>query len=134
MKPLTPEIEYCRATVRVWERLRILYNAILLLPGVALIWRTLHLQKPTGRGSYPLGEPLELIATALAFGLGANICYCLGPYVEFVMTALGLPLSGERTRYFVFGLGVLLSISMIGLSWLYVEYYFVTPLVPSTGP
>jgi hypothetical protein len=77
---------------------------------------------------------LELIATALVFGLGANICYCLGPYVEFVMTALGFPLSGERTRYFVFGLGVLLSISMIGLSWLYAEYYFVTPLVPSTGP
>jgi hypothetical protein len=132
MKPLTPEIEYCRATVRVWERLRILYNMILLLPGVALIWRTVHLQKLTG--SYPLGEPLELIATALVFGLGANICYCLGPYVEFVMTALGFPLSGERTRYFVFGLGVLLSISMIGLSWLYAEYYFVTPLVPSTGP
>jgi len=76
---------------------------------------------------------LELIATALAFGLGANICYCLGPYVEGVMTALGLPLSGERTRYVVFGLGVLLSISMIGLPWLCVEYYFVTPLVPSTG-
>ena len=49
------------------------------------------------------------------------------------MTALGLPLSGERTRYFVFGLGVLLSISMIGLPWLCVECYFVTPLVPSTG-
>ncbi len=49
------------------------------------------------------------------------------------MTALGLPLSGERTRYFVFGLGVLLSISMIGLPWLCVECYFVTPLAPSTG-
>jgi hypothetical protein len=57
MKPLTLEIEYCRPTVRVWERLRILYNAILLLSGVALIWRTWHLQKLTG-GLLPSGRTL----------------------------------------------------------------------------
>ena len=57
MKLLTPEIEFCRATVKSWEKLRLLYNVILLLPGIALIWRIIHLQQvmkaanPRGWGS-----------------------------------------------------------------------------------
>lgn len=139
MKPLTPEIVYSRATVKAWERLRLLFNGILLLPGVALLLRTINLHAALeenheavfgGTGFYPSGDPLLLVAYAFIFGFVANICYCLGPYLEFVMSALGFPLTGQRTRYLVFGLGVLLSLAVMGLGWLYVEYYYVTSLVP----
>ena len=86
MKPLSPEIAYSRATVRSWERLRLIYNGILLVPGVLLIWRTLTLQATTENLSVvPIGGVVELIAQAVVFGVVANICYCLGPYVEFVL-------------------------------------------------
>ena len=139
MKPLTPEIEYCRATVKAWEKLRFLYNGILLLPGIALIVRTVHLQGVATAGNppgmeYPLRHPVELVAGAFAFGFGANLLYCLGPYAEFVMTALGFPMSGQRMRYFVFGLGVMLSLAVMSLPWLFVEYYFVSRLLPTPGP
>jgi hypothetical protein len=140
VKPLTPEIEYCRATVRKWERLRILYNIILLIPGVAVIWRILYLGNQMGLDHsmafdgniFPIGDPLELIASALTFGLVANICYCLGPYTEFVITALGFPISGARSRYLIFGIGVMISLGVVALPWVYVEYYVVSSLIP--GP
>lgn len=138
MKPLTPEIEYCRATVKSWERLRLIYNLILILPGIAIILRTISLQDQMMAGltpqdmHYPFGHPIELIAGGFVFGFGANLCFCLGPYAEFVITALGFPLSGQRGRYFMFGLGVMLSLSVIALPWLWVEFWFISPLIP--GP
>ena len=135
LKPLTPEIAYCRATVKGWERLRLLYNVILLVPGVLVLWRTLYLQDELiEKGlhivpAYPIAPPLELIALSVIFGFVANICYCLGPYLEFLMTAWGVPLTGRRSRYFSFGMGVMLSLVLIGLAWLYVEYFMVTPFI-----
>ncbi len=131
VKPLTPEVAYCRATVRAWERLRLLYNTILLIPGVLVIWRTLRLQEemmasaPPGSPA-PLVHPLGLTALAVVFGVVANICYCLGPYAEFVVTALGFPVTGERVRYFVFAMGVLLSLAVVGMTWLTIEFSFLS--------
>lgn len=62
----------------------------------------------------------------------ANICYCLGPYTEFVITALGFPISGARSRYLIFGIGVMISLGVVALPWVYVEYYVVSSLIP--GP
>ena len=140
MKPLTPEIEYCRATVKSWEKLRFLYNAILILPGIAIILRAIYLQDQfmeSGNLSmgeqYPIGHPIDLVASAFVFGFAANLCYCLGPYTEFVITALGFPISGQRSRYLLFGLGTMLSLAVLSLPWLWVEYYFVT-WVTDLGP
>ena len=72
------------------------------------------------------------MAFVFIFGFVANICYCLGPYAEFVLTALGFPVSGKRARWFLFGVGMLLSLALVSAAWLYVEYWYVTSLV--TGP
>ena len=132
MKPLTPEIEFCRATVKSWEKLRLLYNVILLLPGIALIWRIIHVQQvmmaanPPGMG-FPIMHPAEVVIGAFVFGFCANLCFCLGPYTEVVITALGFPLSARRIRYFIFGLGLILSLAVISVLWLLMELDFPGP-------
>lgn len=142
MKPFSPEIEYSRTTVRAWERLRLFYNLILVIPGGAILGRTFHLQSEfklaagtvLNQHAFPLAHPVELIALSFVFGFVANVCFCLGPYSEFVVTAIGYPLTGQRSRYFVFGLGVMLSLGVMALPWLYVEYFFVSSLIPAPAP
>ena len=126
MKALTPEIEFCRKTLKSWEKLRLLYNGILLFPGVALLWRILHLQgemgaqTPPGMG-FAIMHPGDLVIRAALFGICANICFCLGPYTEFIITALGFPLSARKIRYFLFGLGLMISLGIIMLVWVMLE-------------
>lgn len=117
--------------MRAWERLRLLYNTILLVPGVLVIWRTLRLQEEMVVSASPgspalLVHPLGLTALSVVFGVVANICYCLGPYAEFAITALGFPVTGERARYFVFAMGVLLSLAVMGMTWLTIEFSFLS--------
>lgn len=140
MKPLTPEIKYCRATVKAWERLRLYYNVLLVIPGIAIVLRVLHLQNEMAEtdpaalavsGVQAIGSPLLLVAYSFVFGFAANLCFCLGPYAEFVITALGFPITGQRTRFLIFGMGVTLSLGVMALPWLYAEYYFVSSLIPT---
>ena len=37
MKQLESEIEFCRRIMKSWEKLRLLYNGVLLFPGIALL-------------------------------------------------------------------------------------------------
>lgn len=135
MKLLTPEIEFCRATVKSWEKLRLLYNVILLLPGIALIWRIIHLQQvmmaenPPGMG-FPIMHPAKVVTGAFVFGFCANLCFCLGLYTEVVITALGFPLSTRRIRYFLFGLGLMISLGGIMLVWFMLELSSRFPAPP----
>jgi len=135
MKPLTPEIEFCRATVKSWEKLRLLYNGILLVPGIVLIWRIIHLQqvmmaeKPPGMG-FPIMHPAKIVIWAFVFGFCANLCFCLGLYTEVVITALGFPLSTRRIRYFLFGLGLMISLGSIMLVWFMLELSSRFPAPP----
>ncbi|MDG2486362.1 MAG: hypothetical protein P8M65_01505 [Roseibacillus sp.] len=135
MKALTPEIEFCRKTLKSWEKLRLLYNGILLFPGVALLWRILHLQgeadaqSPPGMG-FSFMDPVDLVVRAVLFGICANICFCLGPYTEFVITALGFPLSARRIRHFLFGAGLMISLGGIMLVWFMLELSSQFPAPP----
>ena len=135
MKPPAPEIEFCRATVKSWEKLRLLYNVILLLPGIALIWRIIHLQQvmmaenPPGMG-FPIMHPAKVVTGAFVFGFCANLCFCLGLYTEVVITALGFPLSTRRIRYFLFGLGLMISLGGIMLVWFMLELSSRFPAPP----
>ena len=135
MKALTPEIEFCRKTLKSWEKLRLLYNGILLFPGIALLWRILHLQEeadaqaPPGMG-FSIMDPVDLVVRAGLFGIGANICFCLGPYTEFIITALGFPLSARRIRYFLFGAGLMISLGVIMLVWFMLELSSGFPAPP----
>ena len=72
MKELESEVEFCRKTMKSWEKLRLLYNGVLLLPGIALLWRILHLQaermaqNPPGMG-FPIMDPGGPVCPCPAF-------------------------------------------------------------------
>ena len=87
--------------MKSWEKLRILYNGVLLLPGIALL-----------------------------FGVCANVCFCLGPYSEFIVTALGFPLTARKIRVLLFSLGLMMSLGIIILVWFLVEFSLSFPSPP----
>ena len=126
MKELESEVEFCRRTMKSWEKLRLLYNGVLLLPGIALLWRILHLQAermaqtPPGMG-FPIMDPVGLFIRTLLFGICANVCFCLGPYSEFIVTALGFPLTARKIRVLLFSLGLMMSLGIIILVWFLME-------------
>ena len=126
MKELESEVEFCRRIVKSWEKLRLLYNGALLFPGIVLLWRILHLQaermaqNPPGMG-FPIMDPVTLFISALLFGICANVCFCLGPYSEFIVTALGFPLTARKIRVLLFSLGLMMSLGIIMLVWFLME-------------
>jgi hypothetical protein len=88
-----------RSIVLRWERLRILYNLVLL--GLVLV--------PTG-GSFQLPSLRELPVLAIGAVL-ANLCFMAGPVAEVYMSWLGL-----RSRWVTAGLfagGLLVSIPCV---------------------
>ena len=135
MKELESEVEFCRMTMKSWEKLRLLYNGVLLLPGIALLWRILHLQaermaqNPPGMG-FPIMDPVDLFIRALLFGICANVCFCLGPYSEFIVTALGFPLTARKIRVPLISLGLMISLGIIILVWFLVEFSLSFPSPP----
>tara|TARA_B100000900_G_scaffold125236_1_gene105704 strand:- start:215 stop:619 length:405 start_codon:yes stop_codon:yes gene_type:complete len=126
MKELESEIEFCRRIMKSWEKLRLLYNGVLLFPGIAMLWRILHLQadrmaqNPPGMG-FPIMDPVDLFIRALLFGICANVCFCLGPYSEFIVTALGFSLTARKIRVLLFSLGLMMSLGIIMLVWFLME-------------
>ena len=96
------------------------------MPGIALLWRILHLQaermaqNPPGMG-FPIMDPVDLFIRALLFGICANVCFCLGPYGEFIVTALGFPLTARKIRVLLFSLGLMMSLGIIMLVWFLME-------------
>ena len=135
MKELESEVEFCRRIVKSWEKLRLLYNGALLFPGIVLLWRILHLQaermaqNPPGMG-FPIMDPVTLFISALLFGICANVCFCLGPYSEFIVTALGFPLTARKIRVLLFSLGLMISLGIIILAWFLVEVSLSFPSPP----
>ena len=91
--------------VRGWEKLRLIYNGILILPGIGVIvlWITRH--------SLPI--PVAVIA-GIAVGIGANVAFMLGPLAELYLRGLfrnGASLG--RGRVLIFGAGVVVSAGVI---------------------
>ena len=126
MKELESEVEFCRRIVKSWEKLRLLYNGALLFPGTVLLWRILHLQaermaqNPPGM-EFPIMDPVTLFISALLFGICANVCFCLGPYSEFIVIALGFSLTARKIRVLLFSLGLMMSLGIIMLVWFLME-------------
>ncbi|MEY3898293.1 MAG: hypothetical protein RLZZ214_3814, partial [Verrucomicrobiota bacterium] len=93
--------------VRGWEKLRLLYNGILLLPGtgVLILWITRqHLPVPAA------------IIGGILVGIGANIAFMLGPLAELYLRGLlknGAPLGKGRLLIFSAGLVVSAGVFVI---------------------
>ena len=93
--------------VRSWEKLRLLYNGILFLPGlgVLILWIT--------RQQLPL--PTAMIG-GIFFGIGANVAFMLGPLAELYLRGLfrnGASLGKGRLLIFSAGLAVSAGVFLI---------------------
>jgi hypothetical protein len=97
-KPLNIEL---REIVIGWERMRILYNIILLLIGIIAIFFLLRT---------PYFKLEETILSAIAFGIFANVCFCAGPVAETYIRAIFNNQDIRSLRLALFILGTLLSL------------------------
>jgi hypothetical protein len=99
-----------REIVLSWEKLRLLYNALLAVPGL------LVLNAMTGEFGITL---IEAVLSAVFVAVGANLCFLLGPVAELYLRGLfrqGQPLG--RGRWLIFGSGTLLSFFLFMLTYI----------------
>lgn len=103
-----PETAALRELVRAWERLRLLYNAIMIFPGLGVLalWIT--------RGNLPIGGA---ILFGILVGLGANAAFFLGPLAELYLR--GFFRHGEgigKGRWLIFSAGLVVSAAVVLLA------------------
>lgn len=89
-----------REIVVAWEKLRLVYNAILLIPGLVVVGLALNAGMP---GEFGVGG-------AVMVALAANAAFFLGPLAEVYVRAVlldGRPLG--RGRWLIFSAGMVVS-------------------------
>ncbi len=97
-----------RELVRAWEKLRLIYNGIMILPGVGVL--ALWVAK-TG-----MPVPAAIVA-GLFTGLGANAAFFLGPVSELYLRGLfrqGTPIG--KGRLLIFAAGLVVSGGVLALA------------------
>ena len=97
-----------REIVLAWEKLRLWYNGILLIPGLIAIagW--------IGKQGMPIF--VTVIMSAMV-AIGANFCFLLGPVAELYLRGLfrdGKPLG--RGRLLIFGAGLVVSLGVFAVA------------------
>lgn len=107
LKPVEDQKPALRELVLAWEKLRLLYNALLALPGFLILF-TLVTEEEVG--------VVQALVAGLAVAVAANACFLLGPAAELYLRGLfrkGEPLG--RGRWLIFGTGTLLSLMLFVL-------------------
>ena len=106
------------ARLTSWEKLRVLYNAIMLLAGIPALKSILWvLQQLPPRQVGMLGLQLttdSLILFTIAFGVVANLLYFLGPATELYIVAFTRKQFSPTVRNVLFVLGLLFSLAIQG--------------------
>ena len=87
--------------VKGWEKLRLIYNVVLLLPGAALMaYFVINRDMPA----------FAAIMFALASGVAANLAFFAGPIAELYFRAVfNRGKESPMLRRFLFGLGLIVS-------------------------
>lgn len=94
-----------REIVGGWEKLRIFYNAALLLPGIGIVGLcVVH--------GFPL---IIMLFGAVAVAIAANVCYFLGPLAELYWRFFFPHGEVKLLRRVCFGLGLFFSLGLFGL-------------------
>jgi hypothetical protein len=99
--PLASDHATLGELVRAWEKLRLIYNGIMILPGIGVLvlWIT--------RQQLPIPSA---VVGGILFGIGANVAFMLGPLAELYLRGLfrnGASLG--KGRLLVFGAGLVVS-------------------------
>lgn len=111
-----------KESILAWEKLRILYNILLIPPGILICVQAFKL---------PQQPLLVIMFEALFVGFAANICFCAGPMFEIYRLALTQRPSSKLLRNILFGLG--LAFSFLVFAFVFIVTMFVTPVAPM-GP
>ena len=89
-----------KSIVKNWELLRLGYNFVLLIIGLALSYKLI-----------PYFGSVGYLRNIIIFGAVANVFYCLGPIIELYLYVLGVKIG--KVRYILFGLGLAFSVAVI---------------------
>ncbi len=107
---------YVINSVYKWEKLRILYNIVMLVVGIPIavvIYRTLQGLPPTFHDSLKIVFDVGgIIKASIIFGLFANLFYCLGPLVDIYYYVFIKKRMSKLFRYGLFIAGLLLSLAV----------------------
>ena len=96
-----------------WEKLRILYNLIVGLVGaVGVADAVLDLAGMLEHSTEVMKAPV-LVVGIVCYGIGANVCYFLGPIIESYVRWLGLRVRHVTQTLFI--VGTVLSVLLTGL-------------------
>jgi hypothetical protein len=104
------------ARLKSWEKLRVLYNSIMLLAGIPALksiqW-VLHQLPPRQVGMMGIQLTLDsLVLFTIAFGIFANLLYFLGPAAEIYIIAFTGKRFSRTARHVAFSLGLLFSLAV----------------------
>jgi hypothetical protein len=100
---------YTKQAWLAWEKLRIVYNLVLLIVGLPCLWLLMLLANFVGQGDY-YAFGFFSNGTVL-FGVAANAFYCLGPLADVCVYSF-VDIRMGRARYFLFAAGLLLSMGL----------------------
>ena len=107
---------YVINSVHKWEKLRIIYNIVMLIVGIPIavvIYRTLQGLPPTFHDSLKIVfDVVGIIMASIVFGLFANLFYCLGPLVDIYYYVFIKKRMSKLFRYGLFIAGLLLSLAV----------------------
>ncbi len=94
-----------------WEKMRIYYNAVLLVEGLVGLSYLRHLGEKAGHHC-PNVFGSHVWVVIIIFAVLANVFYCLGPLAEISLVSLRIRWT-LRARYLLFTAGLLFSILII---------------------
>lgn len=87
--------------VIAWEKLRILYNGIMLLSGIITLSVLIHSYRE---------EAFNIITLAFGFAIIANLCFFAGPVCEVYLRAFRNVSNEHSLRWTLLTLGCLVSL------------------------
>lgn len=120
---MTEENTSVRTRLLAWERLRILYNLIMLFIGIFValsVYHNVNAIDPELRQGFLFSySPACIIGLSFVFGVAANVMYTLGPAFEIYVVSF----TGFRFRSFsriiLFAIGLVISLGIQVILWLH---------------
>jgi hypothetical protein len=97
-----------RDIVLHWEKLRVIYNLALLLPGVGVMYHASQKWDVSVN---------EMMSSTLPFAFMANLCFFLGPLAELYVGAIWQLPSTVSFRRWSFGIGLFGSLCILLLAF-----------------
>ncbi len=111
---LAPQQQEFKQVVIAWEKLRLLYNVVMLLVGIIALFILINYYRESTN---------MVLFQALCFAFVANLCFFAGPVCELYLRAFRNISNAQSLRWILFIVGTVISLVpaavMITMPWLY---------------